>query len=86
MARFKEHEAATCSIEGCKQDATWWFDTSHMPRTETTPRTFYLCPEHMEKVSPDEEYAYALSLSSGILWRSELASYSCHDDCPVCNG
>lgn len=86
MAKFKEHEQAVCSVEGCKMDATRWFDTSLMgTRAADTPQTFYLCPEHAEQVSPDDTYAYQLSLHSRMIWKSELAVYSCHDDCPVCN-
>lgn len=80
MSTFKEHQEAFCSVSGCKEFATRWIDTDGLPFFEDT---FYLCPEHAEQLSADDSEAYLLTPEGQIL-KKEVAVYSCHDDCPVC--
>lgn len=77
---FKEHEAVNCSVSNCNNEADFWVDMDGMKND-----TFYLCDEHMSKVSNEDMEYIHINVHDGNIEVKEIAGYACHEKCPVCN-
>lgn len=73
-----EHIPAYCSVPGCQEEAWRWFHYEGRPQ-----ETFYLCDEHREVLSPEDDVVRLLS-PAGVPVERELAVYTCRDDCEDC--
>ncbi len=65
-----QHKPEYCSLV-CKREATRWY--------EYNSKTVYLCEEHAERFSPNDDFIIIKGKEV------ELAIYSCSPDCKVCN-
>lgn len=79
------HVPARCSVRGCHYDARRWFDAELLFGRTYRPATFYVCDEHAECFSPDDETVYWFDLETGFIRTVELAVYACAEDCRICN-
>lgn len=85
---MSKHIPKMCMIGGCKIEATRWVDTESinpMDLMQKECETFYLCTDHALELSPDDSMVRTLRVDTGEIIISELAVYSCSDDCEVCN-
>ena len=75
-----KHEAQTCGIENCEEEATYWVTIGEA--------NLYLCPDHMCEIEGKDEweghYTY-IDPGSGKIIHEEIGAYACHDECELCN-
>lgn len=79
------HVPAYCMIDGCKEEATRWYDTTGTPFQGVPHNTFYLCGDHASEMSPEDDVVQILDMETGAEKEVELAVYSCSEECKVCN-
>lgn len=73
-----QHQIKHCGIDKCSTEASSWIEDKN-----SKDDTFYLCPMH----------AYSLDNNDGVYAKiednkinlTEIAVYSCSEDCEVCN-
>ena len=69
-------------IRSCGAEATRWIEVSvGLVKNDT----FYLCPDHAEVLSPNDNQVSTLIPSEGRIEVKDLAVYACSDKCRVCN-
>lgn len=85
----QEHEDAYCSISQCQEYATRFICSKKedAPVLGIKPHeTFYLCDEHAEMLSPEDDHVVFIHPNTRELIQRELGVYACADTCEVCWG
>ncbi len=82
-----KHIKIKCDVKGCKEEAVRWISTDELSGDFDMKgkRTFYLCDEHKDKLSPEDDYINFLNPETGKIRSIEMGIYSCSEDCRVCN-
>ena len=79
------HIPELCSVRTCMEEATTWFDSSLLFGRDYPRDTFYLCPDHADKLSAYGSFIYWLDPKTELMRNVELAVYQCRDGCAVCD-